>query len=225
MEISRSMKKFVKWGLLGLALALALAVLLSACSGGGPARSLPDNFAVKERLIFKVKSAFDVEANGDDYGVVTERLVALKRSFVFTDNSGATVATAYTALLSWGTQIDIVDGAGNSIGTIKEEVFSSMFKTWTTYKILDGRGNVVAYSHKSEILATDITLVSTSGKTVAELHRGYFNWFGDSWTVTVKDRSVIDPRILPFIAAYKTQSDNDKDSTDSGGGSGSSKKK
>ncbi len=176
-------------------------------------------------MIFKLKSAFDVTANGDDYGVVTERLVALTRSFVFTDNSGANVATASVAIVSWGTQIDIVDGAGNSIGTIKEEVFSSMFKTWTTYKILDGRGNVVAYSHKSEILATDITLLSTSGKTVAELHRGYFNWFGDSWAVTVKDRSVIDPRILPFIAAYKTQSDNDKNSTDSGGGSGSSKKK
>ncbi|MFA6213330.1 MAG: hypothetical protein WC714_28095 [Candidatus Obscuribacterales bacterium] len=219
------MKKPLKWGLLALAAALALAVLFSLFSGGGPARALPDQFTVKERLIFKVKSAFDIEANGDDYGVVTERLVSLKRSFVFTDNSGATVATAYTALLSWGTQIDIEDGAGNSIGSIKEEVFSSMFKTWTTYKILDGEGNVVAYSHKSEILATDITLVSTSGKTVAEVHRGWFNWFGDSWTVTVKDRSVIDPRILPFIAAYKTQSDNDKESKDSGGGSGPSKKK
>lgn len=219
------MKKFVKWGLLGLAAALALSFLLSIFSSGGPARALPDNFQVKERLIFKLKSAFDVEANGKDYGVVTERLVSLKRSFVFTDNSGATVATAYTALLSWGTQIDIVDGAGNSIGTIKEEVFSSMFKTWTTYKVLDARGNVVAYSHKSEIFATDITLESTSGKVVAELHRGYFNWFGDSWAVTVKDRSVVDPRILPFIAAYKTQSDNDKDSSGGGSGSSGSKKK
>ncbi|MBA4234049.1 MAG: hypothetical protein C0465_26100, partial [Ralstonia sp.] len=84
------MKKFVKWGLLGLAAALALSFLLSIFSSGGPARSLPDNFQVKERLIFKLKSAFDVEANGKDYGVVNERLVSLKRSFVFTDNSGAT---------------------------------------------------------------------------------------------------------------------------------------
>ncbi|CAN5290519.1 hypothetical protein BH11CYA1_BH11CYA1_12490 [soil metagenome] len=218
------MKNRLKFGLIALAAALVIAVLYSMFSGGGPARSLPDSFEVKERMIFKVKSAFDIEANGDHYGVVTERLVSLKRSFVFTDNSGATVATAYTALLSWGTQIDIVDGAGNSIGTIKEEVFSSMFKTWTTYSILDAKGNVVAYSHKSEIFATDITLESTSGKTVAEVHRGFFNWFGDSWTVTVKDRSAIDPRILPFIAAYKTQSDNDKEHKSSGGSSGTKKK-
>jgi uncharacterized protein YxjI len=214
------MKISFKTGLIALALAVLCSVLLFSCGGDKIARPLPDNFQVKERLIFKMKNAFDIEAEGVAYGVVSEKLIALTRSFVYTDNSGATVATASMAWLSWGTQIDIVDGGGNRIGTIKEEVFSSLFKTWTTYKIMDAHGKVVAISRKTELFSTTIALENLDGKVIAEVYRGAFNWFGDSWSVSVKERGAVDPRILPFIAAYKTVSDNDRDS----GGDTSDKK-
>lgn len=213
------MKISFKTGVIAVLVALLCGTLLFSCGGDKTVRPLPDNFEVNERLVFKLKNAFDIKADGKDYGVVSEKLIALTRSFVYTDNSGATVATASLALLSWGTQIDIVDGGGRRIGTIKEEVFSSMFKTWTTYKIMDAQGKVVAISRKTEIFSTTIALENLDGKVVAEVYRGAFNWFGDSWSVSVKQPGVVDSRILPFIAAYKTVADNDKDS----GGSDSKK--
>ncbi len=202
-----------------VAFALLVCVGLWGCSSNeSTPRNLPDQFNVKERVVFKLTNTFDVEASGVNYGKVYEHLVQLTRSFTFEDNTGATVATASLSVFSWGTQINIVDGSGKTIGTIKEEVFSSLVSNWNTYKILDASGKLVAYSKKSEFFATNITLENTSGKVVAELHRGAINLAGDSWTVTIKDRSAVDARILPFIAAYKTVSDNDKESKDDGGG-------
>ncbi len=214
--------------LVALTLTVLVCVGLWGCSGNSSistAPSLPDHFTVKERVIFKVKNSFDVEGDGANHGKVYEHLVQLTRSFTFEDKDGATVATASLSAFSWGTQINIVDGNGKTIGTIKEEVFSSLVSNWNTYKVLDASGKVVAYSKKSEFFATNITLENTSGKVVAELHRGAINWTGDSWSVTIKDRSAIDARILPFIAAYKTVSDNEKKSKDDGGTSDKSPSK
>ncbi len=214
------MKNNVIKAILALTLTVLVGVGLWGCSGNSSeskAPPLPDRFSVNERVVFKIKNSFDVEGGGVNHGKVYEHLVQLTRSFTFEDKDGATVATASLSAFSWGTQINIVDGNGKTIGTIKEEVYSSLLSNWNTYKILDADGKVVAYSKKSEFFATNITLENTSGKVVAELHRGAINWAGDSWSVNITDRSAIDARLLPFIAAYKTLSDNDKKSKDDGG--------
>lgn len=222
------MKMNLKTLLIGGALVVGLVTILSVFNfSSGPARSLPNHFELSERILFKWKTSLDLKAKGDGYGNVSERIVSLTRSFVLEDNTGAKTASASVALLSWGTQIDVYDGAGNRLGTIKEEVLSSLFKTWTTYRIYDAAGNQIAESHKTEFIDTDITLNAPDGKVVASLHRGWFTWFGDHWTVDVNDPRV-DPRIPVMIAAFKTAADNDKGhSTSSGSGgtsSGGSKK-
>jgi len=217
-----TMKNGSRIGLIGLSLSLLL-TLLSGCNNE-PARRLPDNFQVKERVVFKLKNSFDVEADGVNYGKVSEHLVQLTRSFDFADNTGSTVATASVAIYSWGTEIKIVDSDGKTIGTIKEEVLNSLFSHWNTYEVLDAQGKVIAHSKKSEFFATTITLENKEGQAVAEVRRGMINLAGDSWSVSIKDRSIVDARILPFIAAYKTVSDNEKKAKESGDDKKPSKK-
>jgi len=203
----------------GLVIVLALGIVLGmhGCSDnvdGKAARSLPNHFTVDERVFFKWGETFDVNEDGVKYGTVKEKLVSYTPTFYYDDNSGARAATASVAVLSWGTQINVVDGQGRNIGTIKEELFTSFLKTWTTYKILDANGNQVAESQKTEWFSTNFELKANDGHVVAEVHRGYWNWTGDTWEVTIKDASTVDPRIELMIAAFKTHADNAKKKAD-----------
>jgi uncharacterized protein YxjI len=204
-----SLKNVIIGGAVALLLVVGISVFTSYSSNSGAARALPNHFELSERILFKWKTSLDVKGDGHNLGNVSERVISLTRSFVLEDNTGAKTATGSVALVSWGTQIDVNDGSGNRIGTIKEEVLSSLFKTWTTYRILDANGNQIAESHKTEWIDTDITLNAPDGKVVAKLHRGWFTKFGDSWTVDVTDPRV-DPRLAVMIAAFKTAADNDK---------------
>ncbi|MBS1990011.1 MAG: hypothetical protein JSS83_05800 [Cyanobacteria bacterium SZAS LIN-3] len=205
-------------GALVVILALGLVLGLHGCSDNtdnAPARTLPRSFTVDERVFFKWGETFDVDDGSTKYGTVHEQLVSWTPTFYYRDNTGALAATASVAILSWGTQIDVVDGQGKKLGTIKEEVFSSFLKTWTTYKILDADGKEVATSQKSEWFATNFELTANDGHVVAEVHRGMWNWTGDTWYVTIKDSVTVDPRIELMIAAFKTHADNEKKAKDS----------
>jgi uncharacterized protein YxjI len=227
-------KRFIIFAIAG---AIALLALLSLRSCGdntdsGPARTLPASFDVKQRVFFKWTETFDVSGDGVNYGTVSQKLVSFTKSFNYDDNTGARTATASVAVLSWGTQIDVVDGAGKRIGTIKQELFTSPFKTWTTYRILDGDGNQVATSQKSEFWSTSFDLTANDGHLIATIHRNAWNWMGDNWSVTVKDSAAVDPRIEVMIAAFKTSADEEqkakeaekKKSSDSSNKSSGSKK-
>lgn len=204
----------------GLALIMAVGGALTSCSGSKEIQALPNHFELSERVLFKRKTSFSVEADGKSYGNVSEAVIPVPRTLLLLDNNGATTASASVAILSWGTEINVDDGSGHRIGTIKEEVISSMLKTWTTYRILDAAGNQIAESHKTEFIDTDITLNAPDGKVMATMHRGWFTKFGDSWTVDVKDPR-IDPRLALMIAAFKTAADNDKKHSADNGKTGS----
>lgn len=178
----------------------------------GAFSELPDDFQIDER-VFAWTTTFDVESGGRNYGSIRERVFSLARSFTYTDGTGAVASTARERLLSWGVRIDVHDSAGRLIGSVEEEVLKSLLKVYTTYSIKDAGGNVVAKSEKSEWLATDIVLYDNSRNVVATLHRPAINWTGDTWNVSIKDRSAVDIRLLVMIGAYKTAVDNDRDSS------------
>ena len=165
-------------------------------------------------------TTLDAQAGGDNLGTVSAEMLSLTRSFVFKDNTGAVAATGSVGMFTWGTQINMVDRSGKAIGAIKEEVFSSVFKTYTTYQVLDASGQAIATSEKLEFLSTDILLKSSSGVVMAELHRSWFRLFGDRWTVDIRDPRV-DPRLTLMIAAFKTGADND--GAESGGSNSTTK--
>ena len=181
---------------------------------GTSSRALPNTFHVKERVFFKWGDTFDVSADGVNYGTVSQKLVSWKHTLNYDDNTGARSAVGAVAILSWGTQIEVDDAHGHRIGTIKEEVYSSLLKAWTTYRILDANGNQVAVSQKSEFFSTTFEMTANDGHVIATMHRPAFNWSGDDWEVTIKDSSVVDPRMELMIAAFKTTADNAKKKAD-----------
>ena len=196
---------------------VALALVLASCTSSKNTRwqDLPGDYQLTERAVFKIKNAFDVsDDRGNDYGKVSEDLISWTRTFTWYDGVGEKAASASVALVSWGTRIDVLGGDGKKVGTIKEEVLSSMFKTWTTYKILDDAGNEIATSQKVEWLGTSITLTGNDGKTIAVVHRPAINLVSDTWKISVKETNRVDSRVLVMIAAFKTAVDNDREAAD-----------
>lgn len=167
------------------------------------------DIVLTERVIFKLKNTLDVQVQGKSEGKVSESLIQLSRTFTWTDSSGQTAASARTAIVSWGTEINVYDGKGTKIGSIEERIFSSWFRTWSTYDIKDARGNQLAVSEKSEWLGTTITLTSPSGAVIAKLDRPWINIWSDTWNVYIKKPGIVDNGILVMIAAFKTASDRD----------------
>jgi uncharacterized protein YxjI len=173
------------------------------------APALPDEFIVHERVI-SLTDTFDLKAGSSSFGTITEKFFSLAKAFTYVDASGRCVAKARARLLSWGTHIDVTDCADRPIGAIKENVLKSFFKVWTTYSILDARGQEVAVSEKVEWISTDLVVRRRDGGVVAELHRPWLNVFSDNWTVRIRDHASVDSRLVVLIAAYKTSVDNDR---------------
>ncbi len=180
-----------------------------AASVPSAAPALPDELTVHERVI-SLTDTFDLKAGGAKYGTITEKFFSLTKSFTYVDAKDDCVAKARARLLSWGTHIDVTDCSDRPIGAIKENVLKSFFKTWTTYSIVDGRGQEVAISDKVEWISTDLSIRRPDGRAIAELHRPWLNILSDNWTVKIHDHSAVDARLIVLIAAYKTSVDNDR---------------
>lgn len=154
---------------------------------------------------------FDIEGkNGQKEGVVDQKLLNWTKTFEYSDAQGNKLATGKEALFSWGTRIDITDDKGQAIGTIKEDVLKSWWKTYTQYSILDAQDKEVAKSEKVEWLGTDFTLKNNKGEVIATIHRPWFNWLRDNWTIDIQKPNEVDKRILYMIPAYKTSVDYER---------------
>lgn len=170
------------------------------------APKLPAKFKVRERVI-SWTTTFDIKDDHKTYGVVTEKFFSLTRSFTYNDDKGACVARARQRILSWGSHVDVTDCADKAIGSIKEEVFKSLWKVHTTYAILDAAGKEVAKSTKVDWIGTEVTLTA-GGRQIAKLKRPWLQWLSDTWEVEVNDAKAADSRLIVMIAAYKTSVDN-----------------
>lgn len=174
------------------------------------APALPSKFQIVE-YVFSLTNKFDVRADGKTLGTITEKFFSLTRSFTYADPQGRCVAQARERVLSWGVHIDVTDCAGAKIGAIKENVFKSLFKVYTTYSILDGSDREVATSEKTDWIGTEMTLrggKNGTGPRVAKLSRPWLQIFSDHWDVELDDPKAADSRLVVMIAAYKTAVDN-----------------
>ncbi|MBI4348282.1 MAG: hypothetical protein HY553_15685 [Elusimicrobia bacterium] len=185
-----------------------------AQTAGTPAAApvLPANFTLYEKF-FTIMDALELKSGNTSYGRITQRFWAWSKAFYWDDPQGRRIANARARILALGSTVDVTDAAGHKIGTIKEEILKSLFKIWTTYKILDPQGRQLASSAKIELFSTEITLKRPDGRAVALLRRGFkenFLRLTDRWDVTVQDASAVDPRMLVMIAAFKTSVDNDR---------------
>ncbi|MBI5240763.1 MAG: hypothetical protein HY926_09845 [Elusimicrobia bacterium] len=178
-----------------------------AAAQATPAPQLPSEFKIKERVI-SLTDTFDVVAGGQKYGTITEKFFSLTRSFKYKDSQDNLVAEARARILSWGTHIDVTDNLGQPIGSIKEQVFKSLFKVYTAYSILDAGGKEIALSEKVDWIGTKLAISDKQGRLVATIERPWINFFSDHWTVKVHDPKTVDSRVMVMIAAYKTSVDN-----------------
>ncbi|MCC6750293.1 MAG: hypothetical protein IT371_21695 [Deltaproteobacteria bacterium] len=173
------------------------------------APTLPGALTLKQRA-FSWGYTFDLSGGGQRLGEVRSQLLSLTRTFKYTDGSGQLLATARQALFSWGVQVDVFDCRDAKLGTIKEEVFQSLFKHYTVYTILDANGTKLATSKKLDWLTTKFSIEDLAGRVVVEMSRPWFNFLGDTWNITIRDAQALDPRLYIMIGAYKTAADADR---------------
>jgi uncharacterized protein YxjI len=148
---------------------------------------------------------------GSDEGSIDERVLAVGNTFSLKDHHGDVVATGKEHPFSWGTQVDVFDGSGKKIGTLKEEVWSSLLSWQTHYQILDANGAVVAESAKEDWLTTHIEMTGRDGKRLLTLDRPAFTLTGDRWSVHFDDQTMVDPRIGLLAAAFKSAADRHRE--------------
>ncbi|MDB5038845.1 MAG: hypothetical protein JWQ35_2373 [Bacteriovoracaceae bacterium] len=170
---------------------------------------LPSSFFVKENIL-TVGDSLRIVDDGHLYGTVREKVFSFTKSFSLEDPNEQVIANAKQEFFAWGVKIDVTDVNGKKIGAIQEEIFKSIFKPYTTYKILDANDNIIAESQKTEWLETEFNLTSSSGEDLAHLHRGAWSWPKDNWAIEIYQKDKLDPRVLLMIAAYKTSVDNDR---------------
>ncbi len=192
---------------------IGVVALVAVVFAGGMWTSSPSgDIIVKERIFFKMKNSLDVEVDDKSAGKVAESLIQVSRTFTWTDASGNTAASARVAIISWGTEINVYDGAGTKVGSIEERVFSRWGRTWTGYDIIDGNGKKIASSDKTEFMGTTIKLTAPDGTLLAKLDRPWINPFGDTWGIKIEKPGAVDKSILVMIVAFKTAADRDKES-------------
>src|SRR3989339_1099261 len=98
-----------------------------ASAQAAPAPQLPAEYQIKERIL-SFTDTFDVISDGRKYGVITQKILSLTRSFKYKDADGNLVAEARSRVFSWGSHIDVTDNLGQPIGARKEQVFKSLFQ-------------------------------------------------------------------------------------------------
>lgn len=187
-----------------------LALLATLTLGAwAQAPALPAQFSVNERVL-SVMTTLDLDGPSGSFGKVTKRFFSVADQFDWTAPSGATVATGRKRLLSWGNIVEVTDGSGHKIGTIKEEILKSLFKVYTTYWILDANDRPVARSEKVDWLGTEITMFDGGGHQIVRLSRPWINPLGDKWEVQVFNQQAVDPRLIVMTSIFKTDADNQR---------------
>lgn len=168
---------------------------------------IPNEFTLEEHII-SIGTDFSIVAD-QKIGTIKEKVVNLTTTFEIYDINNNLQARSEQELISWGTQINIFDRNHNKIGSIEEEVFKSLFKVHTEYRIFDKYGKQIAVSEKFDVISTNFEIYDMSNNLICKIKRPMINVFSDSWNVKMYGNNV-DRKLLLFIPAYKTCRDNDK---------------
>ena len=162
-------------------------------------------------LAFLNKNVKAPETSTTISGVFVFPVNSPSREFRYKDKTGALVATAKAEFSPFQVIIDVFDARGQKIGTIREQIFSSLFGVVNKYIIFDASNNKIAETDKFQFVATKFTITDNKRQLVATISRPAFQLMTDKWTVSVHNSDVVDSRILVVIAAFKTAEDNSDD--------------
>lgn len=192
-----------------VAVFLSLGSIQIARASNCPELDYSDDISIYQRFSL-FRTTFQVESNGQKLGSARSKILSWTTTYTYNDEQGRLVAKGKMAAFSWGVRINITDCNGRRIGSIKEEVFRSLFSPLrTVYSILDSSGNAIAISEKTELFRTTIVLKDQSGYPVAELSRPGFRW-RERWDIKVYN-PLVDPRILIMIGIFKSDADLDRE--------------
>lgn len=176
-----------------------------------PKTLLPNDFILQEKF-WTIGTDFEVTHQNKNLGKVVERVLNWGTTFEFYNEKEELLAKGKKVVFSLGTKLEIFDCNNILIGIIEEEVFESLFSWSTKYIIKDAKGSEVARSEKNKLTVTHFELF-VKGEQVASMTRPWLS-LKDKWTVSYKE-SLLDPRFMVMIGAFKTDSDNQKSSSSS----------
>ena len=176
-----------------------------------PTFQAPSEFSLHEKLL-SWSTTLDIrDSNSSNLGQVTAKIFSIKTTFILTNAQNQVVAQAEKELFSWGSHIDIFDCHHEKIGAIKEDIMKNLFSFSTTYEILDSHDKTIAQSVKPFHIGDTNIEIGHNGRNAIKLNRPWLS-LKDVWQVSVEDPNIVDSRILVMIGAYKTYSDNSRQS-------------
>ena len=141
-------------------------------------------------------------------GWVGQRNLHWSKTFDLYNEKNEFVARAREQAFTWGVKIDVTDCEGRPLGSIQENIISSLFKTWSTYTLYNANERAVGQSKKLEYGDTSIVFFTKSDGRIAEAYRPWANFFRDHWEVRLSsEKPEFDSRIVFFVPAFKSTSD------------------
>lgn len=173
-----------------------------------PATPFPVDYQEK-RKAFSLHHVTTLEAGGKKFGTIERPLFSWTPRMALKDASGQLLAKAERKRFSWGAQYNFTDGQGRPLGKMKEDVGSALMggSEYSKYNLYDARDKLLGTCTKFQASQrTQFEVRDPSGVQIASSDRGFFNFLGDKWKNHTEKPGVIDPRILAFIPALKSNS-------------------
>lgn len=178
--------------------------------------SLPKDFKLVERILtlsggISVKSA----DKSQTLAFLNKKILSFKDTYVLRSTDKNVVATAAQRWFNWGLNLDIKDCNGSKLGQVKmQNVITNIISrdSYAVYTIFDSNGNPVAQSERITLLSTKYSFYTLGdNKTlVASLSRSFVGGIlNDVWDVQIHQDNIVDSKVILFMAAFKTLSDNE----------------
>ena len=170
-------------------------------------RELSSSMTMKE-VFFAYGTDLTISDSAGKIGTVEQRTLKFTPCFEYRNNNGTVLAYTSQNVLSFGTHIDIFDNEGNKLGALQDKVFSNLLSISRVFSLQDANGNEIGTSEKFDFFSTTVTIYTSDRKVLASIHRPAFDLGLADWTIDIPGD--IDKRLVVFIPAYKTHSDNQK---------------
>jgi len=183
----------------------------SSSEGGAVAtaaeRGLSSSMTMKE-IYFAYGTDLTISDGAGKIGTVEQRTLKFTPCFEYRDTNGKVLAYTSQNVFSFGTHIDIFDSEGTKIGALQDKVFSNLLSISRVFSLQDANGKEIGTSEKFDFFATTVTIYTPDRKVLASIHRPAFDVGLADWTIDIPGD--VDKRLVVFIPAYKTHSDNHK---------------
>lgn len=170
-------------------------------------QSFPSEFYVKERWI-AATTTFDIESDEFKLGTVHRKFFSWTPEYHLKDMNGEFQAKAKMRFWSFQTIFDVEDGQGKPLGTVEQNL------TWffPSFEIVSPTHQRLA---KAELnfWGTKYTITDRNDDhVIALLTRPFFQFFKNTWTVTIVDPKAIDekainPNLFLVLIAFQVDSE------------------